>query len=227
MCSIFSVPIWSHFKCCCWCHGNYTSIWMLSFVQNHEVNWSCSLADKRILSEIYIFFFKMPQSLNKGAKRVNKNSCGEPTWYGSVCEKERNFVFTDSAKCSSTTWIFHAQFSHESVDTVVSAAQLRMWEDQNSIPIITLPIYYLFSGLWGINNETCTLCESWPSRCLFNLGSTAQYQPYIWWSKNATLNQNTRRETESVTRKNLIGLKQSHKGQRSPGQADSDPMRSY
>lgn len=149
-----------------------------------------------------IFCFLMPQSLNKGAKRVNKNRCGEPTWYGSVCEGERNFVFTDSAKCSYTTWIFHAQFSHESVDTVVSAAQLRMWEDQNSIPILTLPTYYLFYTLWGINNETCNLCEPWTGRCLFNLGSTAQYQRYIRWSKNATLNQNTRRETESETQNN-------------------------
>lgn len=39
----------------------------------------------------------------------------------------------------------------DSVDTLVLAAPLHVCEAQNSIPIITLPICYLFSKLWGIN----------------------------------------------------------------------------
>lgn len=136
-----------------------------TFVQKHEANWSSSSQTKELFQK-----WKILQSVEiewiKTAV-TNQQDVGQ-------CVKERrSLFFTDSAQCSYSTWIFHVQFSHDSVDTVVLAAQLQMCEDQNSIPIITLPIYYLFYKLWGINNETCTLYISQSSRSLFNLGSSA------------------------------------------------------
>lgn len=123
------------------------------------------ITDKRILSKL--------KNATKRWNRVDKNSCDKPTGCGSVCEGEKKFVFHRF----STMFLQYMNIScavfRDSVDTVVLAAQLQMCEDQNSIPIITLPIYYLFYKLWGINNETCTLYISQSSRSLFNLGRTA------------------------------------------------------
>lgn len=71
----------------------------------------------------------------ESSQRVDKTAVTSQQDMGQCVKERRILFFIDSAQCSYSTSIFHVQFSHDSVDVVVLAAQVQMCEDQDLIPL--------------------------------------------------------------------------------------------